>query len=168
MTGVGRGIAGARRLMLVGWETAANPTGCGHHGSRAHPSIAPCLVSCRAGRRSLAVVAGNKGAGGPFAPIVVVTRNAMGTKEFNQFRGKAISLHSQGGKALGPAPAGWAGRGAASGGGGGGGSGGGGRPAHSTTTGGRLARRRVGRPMLAIRLHAPSSPSSHPPPALLQ
>ncbi|EFN52917.1 hypothetical protein CHLNCDRAFT_26326 [Chlorella variabilis] len=81
--------------MLVGWETAANPTGCGHHGSRAHPSIAPCLVSCRAGRRSLAVVAGNKGAGGPFAPIVVVTRNAMGTKEFNQFRGKAISLHSQ-------------------------------------------------------------------------
>ncbi len=41
-------------------------------------------------------MAGNKGAGGPFAPLVVVTRNIMGTKEFNQFRGKMISLHSQG------------------------------------------------------------------------
>ena len=49
-----------------------------------------------AGRRSLKVVAGNKGEGGPFAPLVVVTRNIMGTKEFNQFRGKMISLHSQG------------------------------------------------------------------------
>ena len=43
----------------------------------------------------LHVVAGNKGENGIFAPIVRVTRNAMGTKEFNQFRGKAISLHSQ-------------------------------------------------------------------------
>lgn len=42
------------------------------------------------------MVAGNKGEGGPFAPLVVVIRNAMGTKEFNQLRGKAISLHSQG------------------------------------------------------------------------
>ena len=33
---------------------------------------------------------------GPFTPIVVVVRNVMGKKEFNQFRGKAISLHSQG------------------------------------------------------------------------
>jgi hypothetical protein len=39
---------------------------------------------------------GNKGAGGPFAPIVVVTRNVVGEKDFNNFRGKAISLHSQG------------------------------------------------------------------------
>lgn len=44
----------------------------------------------------MTVVAGNAGAGGPFAPLVVVTRNIMGTKEFNQFRGKMISLHSQG------------------------------------------------------------------------
>jgi hypothetical protein len=42
------------------------------------------------------VIAGNKGANGPFAPLVRVTRDVMGTKEFNQFRGKAISLHSQG------------------------------------------------------------------------
>lgn len=28
--------------------------------------------------------------------MVVVVRSVMGKKEFNQFRGKAISLHSQG------------------------------------------------------------------------
>jgi len=38
---------------------------------------------------------GNKSTGGPFAPLVVVVKNAMGTKEFNKLRGKAISLHSQ-------------------------------------------------------------------------
>jgi hypothetical protein len=39
---------------------------------------------------------GNKGAGGPFAPMVVVVRGVVGEKEFNKLRGKAISLHSQG------------------------------------------------------------------------
>lgn len=39
---------------------------------------------------------GNKASGGPFSPLVVVVRNAMGEKEFNKLRGKAISLHSQG------------------------------------------------------------------------
>jgi hypothetical protein len=39
---------------------------------------------------------GNKGAGGVFAPLVVVVRNAVGDKEFNKLRGKAIALHSQG------------------------------------------------------------------------
>ncbi|KIY99565.1 Protein PROTON GRADIENT REGULATION 5 Flags: Precursor [Monoraphidium neglectum] len=38
---------------------------------------------------------GNKGAGGPFAPLVVVVRNIVGEKEFNKLRGKAISVHSQ-------------------------------------------------------------------------
>lgn len=60
-----------------------------------------------AGRQQLAVVAGNKGAGGPFAPLVVVTRNVMGTKEFNQFRGKMISLHSQGEPPCGVAGSEW-------------------------------------------------------------
>lgn len=32
---------------------------------------------------------------GLFAPIVVVTRNIIGKKTFNQIRGKAIALHSQ-------------------------------------------------------------------------
>lgn len=39
---------------------------------------------------------GNAASNGPFAPLVRVTRSIMGEKEFNQFRGKAISLHSQG------------------------------------------------------------------------
>ena len=33
---------------------------------------------------------------GPFTPLVVIFRNQLGTKQFNQLRGKAISLHSQG------------------------------------------------------------------------
>ncbi|KAL7105568.1 hypothetical protein ACP275_07G052600 [Erythranthe tilingii] len=32
---------------------------------------------------------------GIFAPAVVVTRNIVGKKRFNQLRGKAIALHSQ-------------------------------------------------------------------------
>ncbi|XP_068666079.1 protein PROTON GRADIENT REGULATION 5, chloroplastic-like [Aristolochia californica] len=32
---------------------------------------------------------------GLFAPLVVLTRNIIGKKRFNQFRGKAIALHSQ-------------------------------------------------------------------------
>lgn len=73
------------------------------HAAQSPPAARPALTGrvadrpppAPAGRRSLVVVAGNKGEGGPFAPLVVVTRNIMGTKEFNQFRGKAISLHSQ-------------------------------------------------------------------------
>ncbi|CAI9118076.1 OLC1v1019592C4 [Oldenlandia corymbosa var. corymbosa] len=39
---------------------------------------------------------GNVNAGkGLFAPIVVVVRDIVGKKRFNQLRGKAISLHSQ-------------------------------------------------------------------------
>uniref|UniRef100_A0A7N0TVP7 Proton gradient regulation 5 n=1 Tax=Kalanchoe fedtschenkoi TaxID=63787 RepID=A0A7N0TVP7_KALFE len=32
---------------------------------------------------------------GVFAPIVVLVRNLIGKKQFNQLRGKAIALHSQ-------------------------------------------------------------------------
>ncbi|KAK7393654.1 hypothetical protein VNO78_22215 [Psophocarpus tetragonolobus] len=32
---------------------------------------------------------------GIFAPLVVITRNIIGKKRFNQLRGKAIALHSQ-------------------------------------------------------------------------
>lgn len=32
---------------------------------------------------------------GIFAPVVVITRNIVGKKRFNQLRGKAIALHSQ-------------------------------------------------------------------------
>ncbi|KAG7670491.1 hypothetical protein KSW81_003054 [Nannochloris sp. 'desiccata'] len=46
-------------------------------------------------RKGLVVLAGNNAANGPFTPIVIVVRNAMGVKAFNQLRGKGISLHSQ-------------------------------------------------------------------------
>lgn len=42
------------------------------------------------------MIAGNNAADGPFTPIVKIVREFMGVKQFNQLRGKAISLHSQG------------------------------------------------------------------------
>ncbi len=57
-----------------------------------------CTSECAAGRPQREVTRmGNKGATGPFAPLVVQARNVIGKKEFNKLRGKAISLHSQGG-----------------------------------------------------------------------
>lgn len=46
------------------------------------------------GHRQITRMGGGKD--GPFTPIVVLVRNQVGTKQFNQLRGKAISLHSQG------------------------------------------------------------------------
>eukprot|EP00177_Eucheuma_denticulatum_P002071 GFKZ01003706.1.p1 GENE.GFKZ01003706.1~~GFKZ01003706.1.p1 ORF type:complete len:123 (+),score=11.93 GFKZ01003706.1:40-369(+) len=53
------------------------------------PAVKPSSASARA------VVVRGQSEGGPFAPLVVVTRNIVGKKEFNKFRGKAISIHSQ-------------------------------------------------------------------------
>lgn len=39
---------------------------------------------------------GNKSTSGVFVPVVKLVRAAVGKKEFNQLRGKGISLHSQG------------------------------------------------------------------------
>lgn len=55
---------------------------------------APAGAAALSYRRKVTVM-GNKATGGPFAPLVRVVRNVMGTKEFNKFRGQAISLHSQ-------------------------------------------------------------------------
>lgn len=61
----------------------------------------PALTPASAGSsgalayRRRVTVMGNKATGGPFAPLVKITRNVMGTKEFNKFRGQGISLHSQ-------------------------------------------------------------------------
>lgn len=57
-------------------------------------SLSPVVKSRSGNRRE--VTMGNKNGGtGVFAPIVVVTRNIVGVKQFNQFRGKGIALHSQ-------------------------------------------------------------------------
>ncbi|GAX80646.1 hypothetical protein CEUSTIGMA_g8081.t1 [Chlamydomonas eustigma] len=52
-------------------------------------------VSSGAPKKAATTMMGNKASGGPFSPLVVVVRNAMGEKDFNKFRGKAISVHSQ-------------------------------------------------------------------------
>ena len=57
-------------------------------------SMSP-VVQSRSGNRK-EITMGNKNEGkGIFAPIVKVTRNVVGVKEFNQLRGKGIALHSQ-------------------------------------------------------------------------
>jgi len=63
-------------------------------GSRVAAAV-PAQPRARTERGALKVVAGNDYEGGLFAPIVVVARNVIGVKRFNQIRGKAIALHSQ-------------------------------------------------------------------------
>lgn len=63
-------------------------------GSKVAASAVPARPA-KARRGALEVVAGNTNEGGLFAPIVVVARNIIGVKRFNQIRGKAIALHSQ-------------------------------------------------------------------------
>ena len=53
----------------------------------------PAQPRARTERGALKVVAGNDYEGGLFA--LVVARNIIGVKRFNQIRGKAIALHSQ-------------------------------------------------------------------------
>ncbi|XP_051128142.1 protein PROTON GRADIENT REGULATION 5, chloroplastic isoform X2 [Andrographis paniculata] len=45
--------------------------------------------------RSLPMMGNINEGKGVFAPLVVITRNIVGKKRFNQIRGKAIALHSQ-------------------------------------------------------------------------
>ncbi|GAQ78850.1 protein proton gradient regulation 5 [Klebsormidium nitens] len=57
-------------------------------------SMSPVVQSRSGNKREITM--GNKNEGkGIFAPIVKVTRNVVGVKEFNQLRGKGIALHSQ-------------------------------------------------------------------------
>lgn len=105
------GAAAAKPVLGALPEAHGSPAPPNARRPVADPFPSPPLL--RAGRRQQLVVrAGNPGSGGPFAPLVVVVRNIMGVKPFNQFRGKAISLHSQGGRPCHPrAGSGLAGRG---------------------------------------------------------
>lgn len=70
---------------------------CGSSGCSApQPPINWPLVHFAAVPTRQTVRLGNKNTNGPFAPLVVVVRQAVGEKEFNKIRGKAISVHSQG------------------------------------------------------------------------
>eukprot|EP00798_Chlamydomonas_sp_ICE-L_P017544 gene17544-23865_t len=80
-----RSLAVSSRVHLTGYgeQTRVNSL-----------SISMPTSSRATGARGATMMA-NKGTSGPFAPLVVITRNLYGEKEFNKFRGKAISLHSQ-------------------------------------------------------------------------
>lgn len=67
-------------------------------GGEDYPMLAKTVPShVRVGKPvRLQPMMGNVNEGkGLFAPLVIVARNIIGKKRFNQFRGKAISLHSQ-------------------------------------------------------------------------
>ncbi|KIY97161.1 Protein PROTON GRADIENT REGULATION 5 Flags: Precursor [Monoraphidium neglectum] len=82
-----RSLAYSSRVQMTSWDSSCSTT-----GSLREATAAP--VRSTAPKREV-VRLGNKGAGGPFAPLVVVVRNIVGEKEFNKLRGKAISVHSQ-------------------------------------------------------------------------
>ena len=82
----------------VSLSAPASARGLGFKTSAPMGSRVAAVVPARpskSGRATLHVVAGNTNEGGLFAPIVVVARNIIGVKRFNQIRGKAIALHSQ-------------------------------------------------------------------------
>lgn len=82
-----RSMAVSSRVALASWDDSRQSAA----------ALAPRPSSRATGgpRRAVTTMMGNKATTGPFAPLVVVTRNILGEKEFNNFRGKAISVHSQ-------------------------------------------------------------------------
>lgn len=95
-------VSFSRVRALPTWSSSVS--GDDHH---AYSSVLAMSVSTRprSGKarplRSPARMMGNVNAGkGLFAPLVVVARNIIGQKRFNQLRGKAIALHSQVGSSL--------------------------------------------------------------------
>ncbi|GJR71371.1 protein proton gradient regulation 5, chloroplastic [Tanacetum coccineum] len=69
---------------------------CGEDYSTMLAKTAPAWVRVSGKPLRHGPMMGNVNAGkGLFAPVVVITRNIVGKKRFNQLRGKAIALHSQ-------------------------------------------------------------------------
>lgn len=89
-------VSFSRVRALPTWSSSVS--GDDHHS---YSSVLAMSVSARprSGARPLrspARMMGNVNEGkGLFAPLVVVVRNIVGRKRFNQLRGKAIALHSQ-------------------------------------------------------------------------
>jgi hypothetical protein len=84
-------IARQTQSVSGSWESSFRGTGV----SSLCPVSAEFVKGPKASRREITMM-GNKNAGkGIFAPVVVVTRNIVGVKQFNQLRGKGIALHSQ-------------------------------------------------------------------------
>ncbi|GLI63342.1 hypothetical protein VaNZ11_006264 [Volvox africanus] len=86
---VARSMAVSSRVALSSWDDSRQLA------SSLVQSAPRLQQSANAPRRKPVTMMGNKATTGPFAPLVLVVRGAMGEKPFNQLRGKAISLHSQ-------------------------------------------------------------------------
>lgn len=82
-----KGLSASRSVAMRGEASAAYLDAAASRSAAASTSR----------QQRLSVVAGNTNEGGIFSPLVIVAKNAWpgGDKEFNKFRGKAISLHSQ-------------------------------------------------------------------------
>ncbi|OIW21223.1 hypothetical protein TanjilG_31091 [Lupinus angustifolius] len=80
---VGSSFYGSWGTSMVGEECTMLPAKSQVHIGRGKPvRLQPMMKNINEGK-------------GIFAPLVVVTRNIVGKKRFNQIRGKAIALHSQ-------------------------------------------------------------------------
>ncbi|NP_001151447.1 Protein PROTON GRADIENT REGULATION 5, chloroplastic [Zea mays] len=87
-------VSFSRVRALPTWSSSVS--GDDHHRSYSAALAMSVSVRPRCRARSPARMMGNVNAGkGLFAPLVVVARNIIGRKRFNQLRGKAIALHSQ-------------------------------------------------------------------------
>eukprot|EP00227_Mantoniella_beaufortii_P013827 CAMPEP_0197583942 /NCGR_PEP_ID=MMETSP1326-20131121/6691_1 /TAXON_ID=1155430 /ORGANISM="Genus nov. species nov., Strain RCC2288" /LENGTH=127 /DNA_ID=CAMNT_0043148229 /DNA_START=63 /DNA_END=446 /DNA_ORIENTATION=+ len=90
-------IAGS--VSLSSAASAKSARGLGFKASTGGKRVSAVAMQPRTARATrggaLQVVAGNNNEGGLFAPLVVIARNIVGVKGFNQFRGKIIALHSE-------------------------------------------------------------------------
>ncbi|PAN36772.1 hypothetical protein PAHAL_6G309400 [Panicum hallii] len=88
-------VSFSRLRALPTWSSSVSGSGDDHPHSYPVVAMSRPRSSARP-LRSSARMMGNVNAGkGLFAPLVVVARNIIGRKRFNQLRGKAIALHSQ-------------------------------------------------------------------------
>eukprot|EP00899_Mesostigma_viride_P019206 jgi/Mesvir1/27287/Mv07120-RA.1 len=79
-------LSAASSTFIVGASPSARPS---------QPFVVPKASGAPSMGTRRVTTMGNKGENGIFSPLVRVVRDVMGKKEFNQFRGKAIALHSQ-------------------------------------------------------------------------
>eukprot|EP01023_Acetabularia_acetabulum_P022973 TRINITY_DN2255_c0_g1_i1.p4 TRINITY_DN2255_c0_g1~~TRINITY_DN2255_c0_g1_i1.p4 ORF type:complete len:127 (-),score=10.59 TRINITY_DN2255_c0_g1_i1:285-665(-) len=92
MTTVGLRINIKSQLSIPGFQRSTH----GYFSRNQISLLRQSNITLRKGRDvRFVTMMGNKATNGPFAPLVRVTRAAVGQKDFNKIRGKAISLHSQ-------------------------------------------------------------------------
>ncbi|GAB2265895.1 Protein PROTON GRADIENT REGULATION 5, chloroplastic [Dionaea muscipula] len=83
--------------MKVGLGSSTSSWAAGEdHGMLVRTVTAPVRLGAGRASRTIQPMMKNVNEGkGVFAPVVVLARNIIGKKRFNQIRGKAIALHSQ-------------------------------------------------------------------------